>query len=60
MEITQPVQLWLLDVCDCCGGLYVPDDLNHRHKACNRAWDVWLRTDNHDDWWPMPRRTAVK
>jgi hypothetical protein len=54
MEINQVVQFELLGLCDCCGELSGPG--LKRHKACNRAWEMWLRTDNHDEWRNMPTR----
>jgi hypothetical protein len=46
MEIEQ---LTLFCLCDCCGEPYGAG-LRGGHKACGRAWNVWLRNDNHADW----------
>ncbi len=51
-EPDEPVQLELLELCDCCGQIFD----GRAHKACDQAWKVWLRADNWDLWRDEPRR----
>lgn len=54
------MQLELIAICDCCGGLFD----GRRHRACDKAWSAWLRKDNYAQWataaWPsdIAERTA--